>query len=163
MVAKARKPELRGYGRVSSKSGDIKAQQRLLRQAGLVPDKISDIAVSGTVPVDQRKIWQDFAKQGVSKVYVKNHKRFARSVVTQELGLKFTDKHKMEVVALDFPTLLTNRTNRGNWCNKSLLPWLSLRRMSLLKLWQLLGTSRKRPTRQRSPTPHSDTVLKGQV
>ena len=114
MVAKASKPQLRGYGRVSSKSGDIKAQQRLLRQAGLVPGKISsDIAVSGTVPVDQRKIWQDFAKQGVSKVYVKNHKRFARSVVTQELGLKFTDKHKMEVVALDFPTLLTNRTNKG--------------------------------------------------
>ena len=37
----------------------------------------------------------------------------ARSVVAREVGLQFTDKHGIEVVALDFPTLLTRRSNKG--------------------------------------------------
>ena len=115
MVKKNQKSKVCAYTRVSSKAGDIQAQRQLVAKAtGLSKHEIkSDVALSGNVPVSERKVWQEFAQNRVSKVYVKNAKRFARSVVSQELGLQFTDKHGIEVVALDFPTLLTCRSNKG--------------------------------------------------
>ena len=69
--------------------------------------------VSGTVPIEQRDSWQKFVADGVKTVYTKNAKRFARTVVVQELGLKFADKHKITIVPLDQPTLYTDRSNKG--------------------------------------------------
>ena len=114
-MAPKTKGKVCGYARVSSKAGDIQAQQRLITKAtGLSKANIKcDVAISGNVPVGHRKIWQQFAKDNVTKVYVKNAKRFARSVLAQEAGLEFARRHGIDVVALDFPTLLTSHSNKG--------------------------------------------------
>ena len=85
-MAPKTKGKVCGYARVSSKAGDIQAQQRLITKAtGLSKANIKcDVAISGNVPVGHRKIWQQLAKDNVTKVYVKNAKRFARSVLAQE-------------------------------------------------------------------------------
>ena len=64
MVKKNQKSKVCAYTRVSSKAGDIQAQRQLVAKAtGLSKHQIkSDVALSGNVPVSERKVWQEFAQ-----------------------------------------------------------------------------------------------------
>ena len=52
------------------------------------------------------------AENGVGTVIVKNSKRFARSVLVQEIGIAWADTHGIKVIALDRPSTFTDRTRR---------------------------------------------------
>ena len=71
---------------------------------------VADHGVSGTKPVADRKSWQQMVKEGVKVVFLKKHKRFARGVVAQELGLQFCEENGITVVPLSDPDLFKSKT-----------------------------------------------------
>ena len=111
-VKNGRKHRVVGYARTSSMANDIKGQVNLL--AGKTNGHVvKDKGVSGTVPICERKSWTDLADLGVSTVFVKNAKRFARSLLVQETGIQWADERGIKIISLDRPSTFTDRTRRG--------------------------------------------------
>lgn len=73
----------------------------------MVVAEFYDEAVSGADPIDQRKGFIDllaYAKaHDVGKVLIETARRFARSLMVQELGLQLLQREGVKLVAVDSP------------------------------------------------------------
>ena len=110
---------------------------------------VADHGVSGTKPVADRKSWQQNVKEGVKVVFLKNHKRFARGVVAQELGLQFCEENGITVVPLSDPDLFKSKTRAAKMTRqiRAVVDEASKRRR--VTIWLRVGRKRGRKMRCR--------------